>query len=125
LWSDRTLSRDSFRAIGSYRTETLSAEFRRDLEDGINEQIFTDEEYTRMFDAAGLVATRAVIDGGSFKAILSCDGAVCSTEITSTAPTRPSSRQPIGLRQLAGKIKRRAKRMLSGPDQHAFAECAF
>jgi hypothetical protein len=37
------------------------------LEDGINEQIFTDEEYTRVFDAAGLVATRAVIDGGSFK----------------------------------------------------------
>ena len=47
--------------IGSYRAETLSAEFRRDLEDGINEQIFTDEEYAQMFDAAGLVATRAVI----------------------------------------------------------------
>ena len=79
--------------IGSYRAETLSAEFRRDLEDGINEQIFTDEEYARMFDAAGLVATRAVIDGGSFKAILSCEG----TEPT-PARSRSSSasaRRPI------------------------------
>ena len=74
--------------IGSYRAETLSAEFRRDLEEGINEQIFTDEEYAQMFDAAGLVATRAVIDGGSFKAILSRDGAVCSIDTTSSAPTR-------------------------------------
>ena len=41
-----------------------------------------------MFDAAGLVATRAVIDGGSFKAILSRDGAVCSIDTTSSAPTR-------------------------------------
>ena len=82
--------------IGSYRAETLSAEFRRDLEDGINEQIFTDEEYARMFDAAGLVATRAVIDGGSFKAILSCDGAVRSIDTTSSAPTRPSP-QPTQL----------------------------
>src|SRR5262249_1783532 len=121
--------------IGSYRAETLSAEFRRDLEDGINEQIFTDEEYARMFDAAGLVATRAVIDGGSFKAILSCDGTFKSTidsarpeepneiartnpttavevrsiDTTSRAPTRPPSRPSVGLRQFAGEVKRRTE----------------
>jgi SAM-dependent methyltransferase/uncharacterized protein YbaR (Trm112 family) len=100
--------------IGSYRAETLSAEFRADLEDGINEQIFTDEEYARMFDAAGVVATRATIDGGSFKAILSRDDAVRSADMTSTADATPPRRQPVGLRQFAGKIKRRAKRILSG-----------
>jgi hypothetical protein len=100
--------------IGSYYAETLSAEFRGDLEDGINEQIFTDEEYAWMFATAGLVARRAVIDGGSFKAILSREDAVRSTDTTSTAPGNRPQRQVAGLRQFAGKIKRRTKRMLSG-----------
>lgn len=56
--------------IGSYHAETLSAEFKADLEQGINEQIFTPEEYGHIFARAGVEATRAVIDGGSFKAIL-------------------------------------------------------
>ncbi len=100
--------------IGSYRAETLSTEFRADLEDGINEQIFTDEEYARMFHAAGLVATRAMIDGGSFKAALSRDGASCSTDMASTAPASPSQPKPHRLRHFAGRVKRRAKRMLRG-----------
>lgn len=99
--------------IGSYRAETLSAEFRGDLEDGINEQIFTDEEYARMFDAAGLVATRATIDGGSFKAVLSGvprnDSAV-----RADAPSRVSPQQPVVLRRLAGRVKQRARRLLEG-----------
>ena len=100
--------------IGSYRAETLSTEFRADLEDGINEQIFTDEEYARMFHAAGLVATRAMIDGGSLKAALSRDGASCSTDMASTAPASPSQPKPHRLRHFAGRVKRRAKRMLRG-----------
>jgi SAM-dependent methyltransferase len=100
--------------IGSYRAETLSAEFRADLEDGINEQIFTDEEYARMFDEAGLVATRATIDGGSFKAILSRDGAVGAPAVSSTAPARKIRQQPFDLRQFARRVKGRAKRLLSG-----------
>jgi ubiquinone/menaquinone biosynthesis C-methylase UbiE len=56
--------------IGSYHAETLSAEFKADLEQGINEQIFTPEEYGHIFARAGVEATRAVIDGGSFKAVL-------------------------------------------------------
>jgi SAM-dependent methyltransferase len=100
--------------IGSYRAETLSAEFRADLEDGINEQIFTQEEYARMFDEAGLVATRAMIDGGSFKAILSRDGAVSAPNERSISPVRTSRRQAFALRQFAGKVKRRAKRLLIG-----------
>lgn len=71
----RTVRPDGFVAIlcepiGSYRAETLSEQFKADLDQGINEQIFTAEEYGRIFATAGLQATRAVIDGGSFKAIL-------------------------------------------------------
>ena len=71
----RTVRPDGFVAIlcepiGSYRAETLSAEFKADLEQGINEQIFTAEEYGQIFARAGIEATRAMIDGGSFKAIL-------------------------------------------------------
>jgi hypothetical protein len=98
--------------IGSYRAETLSAEFRADLEDGINEQIFTDEEYARIFDEAGLVTTRATIDGGSFKAILSGDGAGRVTGLVVPPPAHASSRHPAGMGQLARKIKRHASRLL-------------
>lgn len=56
--------------IGSYFAESLSAEFKADLDQGINEQIFTAEEYGQIFTKAGLDSPRAVIDGGSFKAIL-------------------------------------------------------
>ncbi|MCB2016050.1 MAG: class I SAM-dependent methyltransferase, partial [Hydrogenophaga sp.] len=71
----RTVRQDGFVAIlcepiGSYRAEGLSNEFKADLEQGINEQIFTPEEYGQIFARAGIQATRAVIDGGSFKAIL-------------------------------------------------------
>ena len=100
--------------IGSYRAETLSAEFRADLEDGINEQIFTDEEYARMFSAAGLVATRAMIDGGSFKAALSRDDPVSAPNANSTMSQGQTRQLPVDLRQFAGRVKRRAKRLLSG-----------
>lgn len=71
----RTVRPDGFVAIlcepiGSYRAEGLSNEFKADLEQGINEQIFTAEEYGQIFAKAGIQATRAMIDGGSFKAIL-------------------------------------------------------
>src|SRR5262249_22825494 len=56
--------------VGFYRAETRDPEFRKDLWDGINEQVFAAEEYARMFDAAGLEVSRAVIDGWSFRAIL-------------------------------------------------------
>jgi SAM-dependent methyltransferase/uncharacterized protein YbaR (Trm112 family) len=100
--------------IGSYRAETLSAEFRAELEDGINEQIFTDEEYARMFQAAGLAARRATIDGGSFKAALSRDEPISAPNANSAMPQGQTRQLPGDLRQFAGRVKRRAKRLLSG-----------
>jgi ubiquinone/menaquinone biosynthesis C-methylase UbiE len=80
----RVVQRDGFVAIlcepvGSYRAETLDAQFRKELADGINEQAFTLEEYARMFEEAGLVASRAVIDGASLKAILRRRGSMGQT----------------------------------------------
>jgi SAM-dependent methyltransferase len=56
--------------IGSYRAATLSAQFRAELEQGINEQIFTPEEYVQMFRQVGLSGRRVEIDRGSLRAIL-------------------------------------------------------
>ena len=56
--------------IGSYRAATLSAQFRSELEQGINEQIFTPEEYVQMFRQVGMSARRVEIDRGSLRAIL-------------------------------------------------------
>jgi SAM-dependent methyltransferase len=97
--------------IGSYRAEALSAEFRRELEDGINEQIFTDEEYARMFAEAGLVVTRATIDGPSFKVILTADQSQGSTEVAQ-AVTKPS--QPPIFASLRRKLLVRLDARLRG-----------
>jgi SAM-dependent methyltransferase/uncharacterized protein YbaR (Trm112 family) len=91
----RTVRPDGFVAIlcepiGSYRAETLSAEFKADLEQGINEQIFTAEEYGQIFARAGIEATRATIDGGSFKAILRR----IPVPLPVAVPTLPSVSQP-------------------------------
>jgi SAM-dependent methyltransferase len=56
--------------IGSYRAATLSAQFRAELEQGINEQIFTPEEYVQMFRKLGVSGRRVEIDRGSLRAIL-------------------------------------------------------
>jgi ubiquinone/menaquinone biosynthesis C-methylase UbiE len=71
----RLLKKDGFLAImcepvGAYYNGQVSADFVRDLEQGINEQIFTAEEYHHMFQRAGLFASRVVTDRGSFKGIL-------------------------------------------------------
>ena len=56
--------------VGYYQAETLSSVFRNELERGINEQIFSAEEYQHLFMQAGLFATRVIVDRGSIKAIL-------------------------------------------------------
>lgn len=98
--------------IGSYRAETLSAEFRADLLDGINEQIFTDEEYARIFDEAGLVATRATIDGGSFKAALSGIPNNHPSPEQTKELSRPLLRTPATLRRFARRIKWHIRRLV-------------
>jgi len=56
--------------VGSYMAETVDAKLLKELESGINEQVFTAQEYQRMFLAAGLFATRVEIDRGALRAIL-------------------------------------------------------
>lgn len=98
----RTVRSDGFVAIlcepiGAYRAESLSNEFKADLEQGINEQIFTAEEYGQIFAKAGIQAARAMIDGGSFKAILrrlpepAVPEAMQATESSKPAPPRPAT----------------------------------
>lgn len=95
----RTVRFDGFVAIlcepiGAYRAESLSNEFKADLEQGINEQIFTAEEYGQIFAKAGVQAARAMIDGGSFKAILrrlpepAIPEPMQATELSKPAPPR-------------------------------------
>ncbi|OWK46305.1 class I SAM-dependent methyltransferase [Fimbriiglobus ruber] len=69
------LKNDGFLAImcepvGTYLNGHASREFIEELEQGINEQIFTREEYHHFFQRVGLYATWVAVDGGSFKAIL-------------------------------------------------------
>src|SRR5262249_10692114 len=69
------LRRDGFLAVmcepvGHYLNGQVGPDFLRELEQGINEQIFTLEEYHEMFVKAGLSASFAQADRGSFKAIL-------------------------------------------------------
>ena len=56
--------------VGSYMAETVDAKLLKELESGINEQVFTAQEYQRMFLSAGLFATRVEIDRGALRAIL-------------------------------------------------------
>ncbi len=95
--------------IGSYLAETLDAQFRKELADGVNEQVFTVEEYVQMFAAAGLVASRAVIDGWSFKAILRDAGPL---RWRAASLARACRGLGVGLQDLAGKAERRLKRLL-------------
>lgn len=71
----RLMKRDGFLAVmcepvGYYLDGQASEEFLRELEQGINEQIYTPEEYNHMFLRAGLYSQKVVMDRGSFKAIL-------------------------------------------------------
>ena len=56
--------------VGFYRDGVVSEEFIDELAQGINEQIFTLDEYHHMFRRAGLYTTWAKDEGGSFKAVL-------------------------------------------------------
>lgn len=91
--------------IGSYRAEGLSNEFKADLEQGINEQIFTAEEYGQIFAKAGIEATRAMIDGGSFKAILR-RAVPPPPHIASEPPPRPTLPPRATLRRRLGFLLR-------------------
>jgi hypothetical protein len=56
--------------VGRYTGGRVDEDFRRELERGINEQIFTAREYDSFFRCAGLEADWVEIDRGSLKAIL-------------------------------------------------------
>ncbi len=56
--------------VGSYMAETVNSKLLKELESGINEQVFTAQEYQRMFLMAGLFATRVEMDRGALRAIL-------------------------------------------------------
>jgi ubiquinone/menaquinone biosynthesis C-methylase UbiE/uncharacterized protein YbaR (Trm112 family) len=69
----KLLKRDGFMAImceplGAYRNGDVDAEFLRELENGICEQMFSAEEYNHMFLRAGLYTSTVTMDRGSFKA---------------------------------------------------------
>ena len=71
----RLLKRDGFMAImcepcGTYLHGQADPSIIRELEHGINEQVFTLEEYHHLFQRAGLYSTWTVIEGASFKTIL-------------------------------------------------------
>ncbi len=97
--------------LGSYRAETLDSVFRYELNQGINEQIFTAEEYGRMFREAGLVSSRAVIDGGSFKVILRHPQPGQRPQQTKFVNAPPWKMSKF-LRSLAGRVKRRLSRLV-------------
>lgn len=107
----RTVRSDGFVAIlcepiGSYRAESLSAEFKADLEQGINEQIFTAEEYGQIFAKAGIQATRGMIDGGSFKAILRRIPEPVQAPAAPPTPAVPMALPRAGLRRRLGFLLR-------------------
>lgn len=56
--------------VGYYIDGKVSTEFIKELEHGINEQIFTAKEYHEMFTNANLYPEEVIIDRGSLKAIL-------------------------------------------------------
>ncbi len=56
--------------VGNYTDGKVSKDFVEQLEQGINEQIFTAEEYHEFFTGAGLYPEEVIIDRGSLKAIL-------------------------------------------------------
>ena len=56
--------------VGTYMAETVDSKLLKELESGINEQVFTTQEYQRMFLSAGLFATKVEIDRGALRAIL-------------------------------------------------------
>lgn len=71
----RLLKPDGFLAVlcepvGHYLNGVVGEEFHAELLHGINEQIFTEDEYEELFLRAGLVQSEVAIDGGSLKAIL-------------------------------------------------------
>ncbi|MEE4362767.1 MAG: class I SAM-dependent methyltransferase [Desulfotignum sp.] len=68
------LKKDGFMAVMCEPVnDTLEgAETIRELQKGINEQVFTWPEYVRIFALAGLDVVSLQIDGGSLKAILTC-----------------------------------------------------
>ena len=68
------LKKDGFMAVMCEPVnDTLDgAETIRELQKGINEQVFTWPEYVRIFALAGLDVAYLQIDGGSLKAILTC-----------------------------------------------------
>jgi SAM-dependent methyltransferase len=103
----RVLKRDGLLAImcepvGVYHDGHVSEEFRRELEQGINEQIFTAEEYAWMFGRAGLYVTWAEIDRGSFKAFLTPDV---------PEPAMAPLPRVGGWRVLARRVRERLRRM--------------
>jgi SAM-dependent methyltransferase len=56
--------------VGHYLDEPRPADYIRELEQGINEQAFSIEEYQQMIEDAGFDVARAILDGGSLKALL-------------------------------------------------------
>jgi SAM-dependent methyltransferase len=106
----RLLKKDGFLAVmcepvGCYLNGQVSAEFVGELEQGINEQIFTREEYHHMFQRAGLYTSWASIEGGSFKAFLQAvPGPAAGTAAA------PLARRGFNWSRIWGGIRRRLRR---------------
>jgi ubiquinone/menaquinone biosynthesis C-methylase UbiE len=56
--------------VGHYFGAEIDPLFREELLKGVNEQSFSLAEYAAIFEDAGLVADRIMVDGGSLKAFL-------------------------------------------------------
>lgn len=85
---------------GHYAHGEIDAGLRRELEQGINEQLFTLEELHSFILHAGLCAEWVEVEGGSFKAILTAGAALSEPP---AAPARP----PLSWRRIVRGVRRR------------------
>jgi hypothetical protein len=89
-----------------------SGDTLRDLEKGINEQVFTLAEYEAIFAAAGLEPAGGNQAGGSLRVILRRTVArgASFTDVIAVPPSLLSQRQPpSALRRMWGALKRRVR----------------
>jgi len=74
--------------VGHYLDEPRPADYVRELEQGINEQAFSLEEYQQMIEEAGFDISRAILDCGSLKALLRHHAVDAGAGKQQHAPTR-------------------------------------
>lgn len=74
--------------VGHYENGVVNDEFHGELLHGINEQIFTEDEYEEMFLRAGLVQDEVIVDRGSLKAILRPRCSTSAEPLISHAPSQ-------------------------------------